>query len=64
MKQFKLSKITLLIITALPLIAQAQPVNTSEKSSTIDSELTLISSESTDVKTDIHTQKDNSRIYL
>ncbi|PSW65369.1 hypothetical protein C0W88_09875 [Photobacterium leiognathi subsp. mandapamensis] len=64
MKQFKLSKITLLIITALPLIAQAQPVNTSENLSQSDSELTLISSESTDVKTDIHTQKDNSRIYL
>ncbi|MGF1862352.1 hypothetical protein L4D22_21080, partial [Photobacterium profundum] len=54
MKNFKLSRLSLLIITCLPFIAKAG----------VTDGLELISSESTDIKKEIHEQTDNSRIYL
>ncbi|MGF1870474.1 hypothetical protein [Photobacterium indicum] len=54
MKNFKLSRMSLLIITCLPFIAKAG----------VTDGLELISSESTGIKKEIHEQTDNSRIYL
>ncbi|PSV02658.1 hypothetical protein C0W80_06625 [Photobacterium leiognathi subsp. mandapamensis] len=60
MKSFRLKKLSVLVISALPLMTQAQVINENND----NSELTLISTESTNIETEIHQQKDNSRIYL